>query len=73
MKKKDFHITIEGVHYVIRNVPYEEHDCEGEVFYNLGVCIKIEIIFSLMYDNVIPKDVNFDLVADEDFDSNFEF
>ena len=66
MKKKDVRFTIKNVDYVIRNVPYEEYDCD-EALIDLNVAIKVTALRDLMYGNEIPKDVDFDTFSNIEF------
>jgi len=49
--------------YIVRNVPYEKLDAEGEIFFDLSVSIKLAMIRDLMGNNEIPHDIDYDLVA----------
>ena len=55
---RDIHWSISGTDYVIRNVPYEQID--NEEYLDINVSIKITALRDLMFENAIPKDVNYE-------------
>jgi hypothetical protein len=65
--KMDFEWSILDANYIIRNVPYERLDAEGEIFFDLDVSLKMAMIRDLMVTNEIPHDVDFELVAEFEF------
>lgn len=65
--KKDIHWSILETDYIVRNVPYEIYDAEGEVFFDLGVSIKLTAIRDLMVMNELPHDLDYDVFKDVEF------
>lgn len=65
--KKDFNWSVSGINYIVRNVPHEMSNTEGGASIDIGDAVKLGMIRDMMYENIIPHDVNFDLVA------NFKF
>jgi len=62
--KKDFSWNINDATYVIKNIPYETLDADGEVFIDYETSIKMDFIRELMITNQISNIVDFDLVKD---------
>ena len=61
----DYQWVIENTPYVIRNVPFER--CEDGEYFDIDTSTKIAAIRDLMYENEIPHDVNYEVVADLEY------
>ena len=67
MLTKDIIWNINQNEYIVRNVPYQELDTDGEDFIDFNVSITITALRDLMVDEAIPKDVNYSDFADIEF------
>jgi hypothetical protein len=67
MLKKDIQWAIEGVTYLVKNVPYEELDSEGKEYLDVKTCILLGGLRDLMVMNEIPHILKFDDFVDIEF------
>lgn len=66
--KTDIVWTMNEHEYIVRNVPYTKSAAPGEDFFDVNIAITVTALRDLMHEGKIPSEVDFEEVADIEFD-----
>jgi hypothetical protein len=61
--KKDCSFTIDGLTYLVKNVPFANTDSEKNTPATRDIALKMALVYDLMISNELPNVIDFDKLS----------